>query len=545
MTLNVRYKNSPQGGTPYLFVAHPRDGVLFASGNFEVLPALSESSYAAFLSAYNDLIAKLWRLNDRNPTFGFLPFALRNTWQSSYYQGAESYTRMSGLSDATVYFTSPHWFLWTIKNMPCEALSKDITRARKDARTSFLWRAFARLRGVYFALSQCSARQHIPSNIRSCFFSIWTAAGLQKWTKSLSDPFYAQLPFDIKDSALVYHLEGTQSRKKCQDSALPVCRDTSFVRLMDWFFLIVKILSFRMHVPANMEGPAGALLEDMATTVSNQLVLALISYYAAKNIASVNPGVKFITLYEGNCWEQGVLRAGAENQCEIVALQHTAFSPGMLKMRADTQGLLPPRIITSGPIASDLLARYMNHKPDDLVTGFRVRNDGGQISRLSGHGTKILVLLQGTPYDGLLLSQLRKVSLPYGIKVRCHPSQPYDGPQAFEIAQGSLEDDLREAAVVLYNGTTAAFDALLAGVPCVYVSCGDNGRYDPLFDLDCLIKKQCHDTHALPQVINDITFLSQESREEAFMQACSYIEGYFRTPTPENNRTLVEYLKND
>lgn len=545
MTFTVRYKNYPEGPAPYLFVAHPHDAALFSSGNFDPLPALSESDYTAFLSSYNDLIATLWRLNDGNTSFGFMPFALRNTWQSSYYQGAESCARLAGVSDAVVYFTSPYWFLWTVKNLSCEVLSADIARARRDARVSFLKRVYSRIRGVRFALSQFSRPQPVPFNIRSCFFSIWTASGMQKWMRDSSDPFYATLPSDIKNAALVYHLEGTQPSAGVRSFTFPVCRDTSFIRLRDWFSLIARILLFRPCLSPHIKAPREAILEDLASTASNQLVLALISYYAARNIVLVNPGVKFITLYEGNCWEQGVLRAASESQCQAVALQHTAFSPGMLKMHADTYGCLPSRIIASGPIASDLLVRYMKHKPEDIITGFRVRNDSGHISSSSGRGEKLLVLLQGSPYDGLILSQLRKVSLPYGIMVRCHPSQPYEGKRDFEIARGSLVENLQEAAVVLYNGTAAAFDALLAGVPCVYVSCGDAGRYDPLFDLDCPVKKNCHDIQTLPGVISEIMALSPEDRGQAFARACSYIEGYFRMPAPEHDRTLVGYLKND
>ena len=148
MALTVHYKNYPDRCTPYLFVASSQDASLFSTGDFESLPALSEVSYEIFLSSYNDLIAKLWQANKKNPSFGFLPLALRNTWQSSYYQGAESYARLSGLSDAIVYFTSPHWFLWTIQNLVCDASLQDVAQAQKDARKSFLRRFFSRLRGV-------------------------------------------------------------------------------------------------------------------------------------------------------------------------------------------------------------------------------------------------------------------------------------------------------------------------------------------------------------------------------------------------------------
>lgn len=546
MALNLRYKNLPAKAGAFLFVAGPADTRLFATNDFNALPALLEPSYADFLSSYNNLVAALWRLNAQNPAFGFLPFSLRNTWQSSYYQGAESYARLTALKEGVVYFTSPHWFLWAAEKCVAEVSFEDVARARKDARLS-LWRRFVgRLRGIHFALSHYSPACNLPQNIKTCFFSIWTKAGLQKRMTDSSDPFYAHLPDSIPGAALVYHLEDAMVPEYYKVPAYPVMRDGSLLKVRDWVLLVLRILSFCPHVPHAVAAPRGAILDDIAATVSNQLVLSLISYYAARNIAVAHPGVKFVLLYEGNCWEQGVLRAAAERNLPVAALQHTAFSPGMLKMRGDTQGFVPAHIITSGPVATDLLTRTMGHKPESLITGVRVRHDGlPEAGNVSHDRHQILVLLQGSPYDALLLSQLSKVALPYEVVIRCHPSQPFDAALNFKRAQGSLAENLKDALLVLYNGTTAAFDALLSGVPCIYVSSGDHGRHDPLFVLDNPVKRSCSDIAILPALIESIVTLSSEARHDAMASARLYIEGYFQMPDSDNHATLVKYLQND
>lgn len=545
MVLRIHYKHYPEGKAPYLFVAHPHDNELFSSGDFSLLPALSHVSYEEFLVTYNDVIEKMWQKNNGNLAFRFLPFSLRNTWQSPYYYGAESYARLSCLRDGEIYFTSPHWYLWVLSHMNCDANPEEVALARKEARRSCFTRLFSKIRGVYFALSHFSPSQPIPSGKRICFFSVWTKNGIRKMENTSIDPFYANLPWDIDGALLVYHLEGGAKSVILNNKGLPIRQDTSFMRKRDWFALICQILLFRSRIPSGLASPRGAILDDLAYGISNQMVLALISYYTARNIAAAYPGIKFITLYEGNCWEQGVLHAANEFQSPVIALQHTAFSPGMLKMRGDTLGLLPAAVITSGPAASELLTHRMAHEPEKIYTYGRIRHGEGRVEAKSAQGRKILVLLQGSPADGILVSQLRKVVLAHEIVVRCHPGQIFKELSGFEIAGGSLGDSLENAAVVLYNGTTAAFEALACGVPCVYISSGDEGRYDPLFDFNNAIKRNCRDVAELPALLDEVMGLSSVTREEGFKEARVYIDDYFHSPSAQNHAHLIEYLNND
>ncbi len=543
MTLRIYYKSCPGGKAPYLYVAYPEDNALFSSGKFSLLPALSEDSYNQFLTSYNDLISRMWAVNEKDFRFGFLPFSLRNTWQSSYYHGAENYARLSLLDKGDVYFTSPHWFLWVLSHIDCDANSADVARARRDARLSLWKRLISRLRGLHFSLSQFSIPKVVPSGRRTCFFSIWTSAGADKWRGQGADPFYAKLPHDIEDSALVYHLENAVLTSD-GGGIFPVGRDTSFMRWSDWVFLLANIVFFRPIMPADLLAPRAAILEDIGRSISNQMVLALISYCAARHFASVNPGIKFMTLYEGNCWEQGVIQAAKDASCSVMAFQHTAFSRGMLKMCADTKGHLPTEITSSGEAAAHVLMQYMKHARESIHGSGSLRHDADKV-QVASRGHKVLVLLQGTPADHILVSQIHRSSLPYDVIVRCHPGQPLDVPSGLDVAQGSLEENLEEAALVLYNGTTAAFDALLKGIPCIYICCGDHGRYDPLFMLDNAIKKNCHDMTLLPAIINDIITVSPEESHNGFSQSQSYIGNYFKKLSAHDYCRLTEYLNHD
>ncbi len=112
MTLSFSYKNSADAGTGYLFLAGAQDYGRFLTGRYEPLPVLREGNGVNFLSDYNDTVYQFLKFNRDNKFFSMSPFAMRNTWQSSFYIGAENYARLSQLQSGHVFFYSPEWFLW-------------------------------------------------------------------------------------------------------------------------------------------------------------------------------------------------------------------------------------------------------------------------------------------------------------------------------------------------------------------------------------------------------------------------------------------------
>lgn len=543
MTVNIFYSSIPSSSAAYLFVAEPADYSLFSQQEFRDLPVLGQESYQKFLLNYNRIINAFWESNRDNLCFSYLPFSLKNTWQSSFYYGMESYARVSLLERGDIYFTSPHWFLWVSQNLPYKASDQDLRRAKRDIFNLRARRFIKKIRGVHFLLSQYSPRKKTPTGIGHSFFSIWTPTGQKKWQSSALDPFYENIPSLMDDSLLVYHLEGAQDTNR-PDQGHPVAlRDTSLLSLFDWISLIRKIVTFRVRAPVVCDAPLGAIEDDIAASVANQMVLGLISYYAATNIANKNNSSRFITLFEGNCWEQGVLCAAAVDARNVISIQHTAFSLGMLKMRAHDDIRRPSRIITTGPVVTDLLIAHMGYNKRALETGYRLRNDAGSCSAVPRAGDKILVLLQGAPHESLMLSKLERMHLPFTILVRDHPSQPLKGFAGFTRSRNAMAEDLKNAALVIYNGTTAVFDALLAGIPCIYFSCGDESRNDPLFDIKSAIKKECLDEADLPRLINEVINLSDDEYNRALKEMHNYIQGYFKSPTPDDTEGLVRILK--
>lgn len=543
MTVNIFYRKIPPSSVPYLFVAGPEDYSLFSWREFISLPTLRHETYQKFLQDYSQILNAFWQKNQDRPCFSYLPFSLRNTWQSRFYYGMESYARLSLLREGDVYFTSPHWFLWAVKNFPHEASARDIRRARADALKCRAKNFLKRLKGIRFALSQYSPQVKVPTGIRHAFFSIWTPAGQKKWQSSASDPFYDNIPSAMNNALIIYHLEGAQYCKYLDYDGRIVLRDTMLLSLFDWASLIKAVISFKVHIPMTCNAPLGAVEDDVVSSIMNQMVLGLISYYAALNIARVNQSANFVTLFEGNCWEQGVLRAAAINNRNVTSVQHTAFSLGTLKMSAHDYIRRPSRIITTGPVVTELLTTHMGYDKKVIETGCRLRNDAGNTSAPSERGKKILILLQGAPHENFMLSQLEKVHLPLEILVRDHPSQPLGGYIGLDRSKGSMADDLKDAALVIYNGTTAVFDALLAGIPCIYFSCGDECRNDPLFNTGSAIKRDCLDVADLPRIVDEVINLPDCEYSMAIDKMHAYIQGYFKSPTPGDVENVIRILE--
>jgi UDP-N-acetylglucosamine:LPS N-acetylglucosamine transferase len=97
---------------------------------------------------------------------------------------------------------------------------------------------------------------------------------------------------------------------------------------------------------------------------------------------------------------------------------------------------------------------------------------------------------------------------------------------------------------VLYNGTTAVFEALESGVPAIYVSCGSALSQDPLFNLDCTVKRDCGELTNLEHVIAALTVLEPQQRAEGFRVARAYINDYFSEATPSALEQMLKDIQN-
>ncbi len=537
MALRFHYKNSTPAGSGYLFLACAQDYELFSTGHYEPLPSLTESAASCFIADYNDAVSECLALNSNNKYLFMTPFATRNTWQSSFYQGAESYARLRSLNEGNVYFYSPEWFLWACRHMKVQADVGDMRQAKLDMYRLFRYRLFMAYQGVRFSLACKVPSTPVPHDLQLVLASVWTTAGRKTLVEHGRDPFYGELSKWLNNQgyqvAIAYHAEGWRNDSD-EAGPVPTFNFAGLLNPKDWFSLAGQLTFFRMKLPLPAKFPCAAIYRDVSQSLSNQLPLAIMSYKAATNLLRANPKADFLALYENNCWEQGVMQAVRENGRRLTGYQHTSFAPAALKMdRHIKTKAVPDRIITSGRAPADTLTGVMGHNLNRIVVGGSLRHEFSN-SDLSGKGQKILVLLQGAPDDALLLHTLSKYLDPQDVIVRCHPSWPVLQSSLFKSSSQDLQSDLSQSRAVLYTGTTAAFEALSARIPVIHVNLGAPLSTDPLFALkDCLIKRSWLPGEDLKLLLAQISALSQSERAQAHVLAHRYIQDYF-SPADEN-----------
>lgn len=531
MTLRLFYKNVASDRQGYLFIADAQDYEHFINGFYQQLPSLSKSGREIFSARYNAVVQDCQRLNLKNKFFLMTPFALRNTWQSSFYFGSESYARMENLKDGVVYFNSPEWFLWANENLQVESNLSDINRAKSDLRRLRFHRLYMIWQGLRFILSRRASYKTLKKNSRFFIASIWTSAGFMKWVEQGKDPFYNDFPAMLHEegyeTVLVYHAEGT-SRQPDISRPIPAFNFTAFLNLGGWLQFIWILLSFIVKTPNSPHFPKSAIKQDINNSLANQVPLALVSYIAAKHLLKYSPRADFITPYENNCWEQGILLAARELNRKVIGIQHTSIAPSFLKMDNHyKEKVLPDLILTSGAEPARILKDVMGHDPLKIKISGSLRHKISFSQKISSQ-KKILALLQGTPDDILFLHMLSGRLPADDIIVRDHPSWPIKNISSFQFSHTDIQTDLSGAFVAIYTGTTASFEALAAGVPVIHADTGSTLSSDPLFRLeDCAVKKTWNMQDNLKTLIGQIENLSEQERLAGFEKARYYIQDYF------------------
>lgn len=531
--MKISYKKLDTHKDEYLFVSSAEDYELFSTGLYKPLPTLTKVQRENFIKYYNEIISDFNKSNTSNKFFWMTPFAIRNIWQSSFYQGAESYARLENMNNETVHFNSPEWFLWTLKNYKADADSADVQKAKSDVKKLCFHRFYMIWQAFRFCLSRKNSKTNIPKNLQFLFASVWTQAGSDAWVTRKEEPFYGQLPQTLHEkghkSAIFYHAES--KFENCTSGPVPAINFTALLNIHDWFFIFKTLFLFHVKTTEHVNVPVTAIKRDINNSLSNQLPLALISYRAAKNLFKFNPQAQFFTLYENNCWEQGILLAAKERKHKVVGFQHTAFTPGSLKMDNHAENKrLPDMIYASGNNSARLLTDLMGHDKTKVKTGGALRYKNIVPISQTKINKKILFLLQGTPDDALFLYFLSQKLKPEDVIVRNHPAWPVKNTFSFQISQNSLADDLSAASLALCTGTTASFEALSCGVPVIHFDLGGALSSDPLFELQCAVKKTCTVDNA-QKIIDQMMALSEGERMNGFKTAQNYISSYFSPAT--------------
>ena len=228
-------------------------------------------------------------------------------------------------------------------------------------------------------------------------------------------------------------------------------------------------------------------------------------------VAKLQPEVIVVT-HEGHAWERIVFSAvrKALPNIRCLAYQHAAlFRLQHAIQRNLANGLNPDVILTSGAIPKSKLERAPGLKEIPLLVLGSNRTfkrnsatEGGvnqEVLKEHSDGLACLVLPEGDMSEcrhlfGYSLACAKKLPemrfiwrlhplMSYKALAKHCPKLMHNLPENIELSSVNLEEDIRRSRWVLYRGTTAVVQAVVAGLRPIYLQIPGEMTIDPLYEL--------------------------------------------------------------
>ena len=279
-------------------------------------------------------------------------------------------------------------------------------------------------------------------------------------------------------------------------------------------------------------------------------------------VARLKPKVIVVT-YEGHAWERIAFSAARSviPGIRCVAYQHAAlFRLQHAIQRNLADGFNPDALLTSGVVSKTKLERAPGLKgiPVSVLGSNRTfkRNPatagGVNQGALKEHSDNLacLVLPEGYMSE---CQHLFEFSLACAKKLpkirfiwRLHPSVTYDAlakknpklmqslPGNIELSSSTLEEDTRRSRWVLYRGTTAVVQAVVAGLRPIYLQFPGEMTIDPLYELETW-RAKISDVSGFQRVVYPDAVLPDYPSDSAVEEARKYCELLI---TPMNVNTI-------
>jgi len=274
-----------------------------------------------------------------------------------------------------------------------------------------------------------------------------------------------------------------------------------------------------------------------------------LNYYYIKRLADFIKIETFTTTYENYPWEKMCFMALRKYspQTKIIGYQHAPLSKASLSMRLSKHEKniipMPDKIVTIGNITKTFLETVGNYEKNKVEVGCALRFARHSTSKIGQRvkSYRILLVLRGIPpvvRDSLsFVYKALKDNEKYKLIIRPHPALP---PEKFKHILGfdvfscknfsisantSVEKDLNEADIVLYDASAVAIEALMIGMPVVNIVLGTILNADPLFQCNYL-KWTARKEEDLLGILDAIYQLTDEEYYYQQKKAKEFIDAY-------------------
>ncbi len=272
--------------------------------------------------------------------------------------------------------------------------------------------------------------------------------------------------------------------------------------------------------------------------------------------------------YENRAWEKMLLlgaRRGAP-LTKMIGYNHASITGSHLNfmLRDDEREKmpLPDRVITMGAATMSWLEKQGGHPPQLLKRGCALRQSSSALARplkarRNERGCRLLIALATSQLEYintlLYLQEALEPKLIDGlgditVRIRPHPTlslaqalDVLDGEItfSFEVSDGSVEQDLEWADVVLYASSTIGIETVRAGIPAVYMDLGDILNSDPMegwMEFKWIAKRP---SDLLP-VLSNIRKLGEAEYISRQRRGREYAEAYLVAVTDERAHVFQE-----
>ena len=391
------------------------------------------------------------------------------------------------------------------------------------------------------------------------------------------DPFFGHFTSELKSRGidsltLVDGLGLNAENYKDLVSISGVVPYQAFNCFYDYPMVFLEVLSSLFNIPngeAVVDGVSfkKLLKRQYYCEIFNPILLNAL--LMTKSISRILKKVKVDSVYmtyENINWERLFIKSVRLNSpnTTILGFQHAAISLACTNyfITADEEknSPIPDYIITTGEAPARIIRDYSNIKKTPVISGcsFRLSNESQQHKPTRSLKKALLVALDGSSESleciQLIISQIDKLKN-WEIILRPHPIFPISSclkgsdinlnhySNIVVSKANSIIDDLKNCSIVLYRGSTVAFEAIRYARPIIHLKQSELINYDPLYELD-EFKQVITIESSIIKSLNKLISLTDEEYQSQLLEAQSYVNSYFEAVSNEKLEDIIR-LKND
>ncbi len=272
----------------------------------------------------------------------------------------------------------------------------------------------------------------------------------------------------------------------------------------------------------------------------------------------------FIDWYENLTLDRAII-AGVRDafpEIKIIGAQIFLHYPNFLNSSPSQSevkaGLVPDMLLTTSRYQCELARAFAPALPCTPAAALRYahvfneekRNGGAIVSH-----QKFVLVLTSDNHDEiielLLMTQkiMKSLRKDVNVLIQFHPDIKIDEiikwlpeiqiDNRFKIVQGSLEDRIREASVVISKGSSSIVEAIAKGTPAIFVGNQNTLNLNPLTGIITPLFTECYSNEEVLNALSKYLNLSKDDRKEYRNLGKSIRKMFF---LPVNEHTLSHFL---